>query len=845
MPQDSPKNQIAKLRTQIAEHERLYRIENAPVISDDDFDLLVRQLKELEAKYPQYADESSPSRIVGNDLSGAFVAVEHLSPMKSLDNVFNSSELEEFDSRLHKTLGLGGDFMYCVEPKIDGAGISAVYENGKLVRLLTRGDGTKGDDITRNAFVLRNLPMRLTGTNVPSLLEIRGEAYMTRAEFDRLSAAAISKNSEAQNSIPDNSRKSPYANPRNLAAGTLKLLDKNVLEQRNLQVIFYSFGAVEGFTLRRQSELAEILRNWGVPSFSWTKLAQGPHGAFERICELEEVRADFPYNTDGAVVKLDDCSLYPRAGMTSHAPRWAVAWKYRAERANTKLKSITLQVGRTGAVTPVAELEPVFISGTTVSRATLHNADNISEKDIRVGDTVVIEKAGEIIPAVLEVVKELRPQSAVPYEFPQNCPECGSRLVRYGAIYRCPNLSCPSQVRGRIAHFASRSCMDIQGLGISAVDKVVETLGVKDPADLYKLTLGDLLRLENFKEKSAGNLLSSIEASKNRELWRLIFALGILEIGEQFAKDLARKYGTLDVLMEAPLEDLESNQGFGSRSKKKDADSSGGSVRALSIRAFFDDPNNRALIERLRAAGLNFGSKSPSNVSAGSLPLSGKIFVFTGTLQSMGRAKAKEIVESLGGRSASDVSKSTDFLVSDGKIDGSKAAKAREYGTRVLSENEFLKMVEDAREKLSFSADENGTSAESAILGKNPSEILSTGAKSAQPRESTKEDSNIHERVNLPTSNPDASVGRKSMPSETQEKSEAHSFARSSKKLEDGKVSACDSDSQFGLELCSENRRAGQKKDSLHGCNIRESAPKKSGKHKNVPPESGQMSLGI
>lgn len=845
MPQDSPKNQIAKLRAQIAEHERLYRIENAPVISDDDFDLLVRQLKELEAKYPQYADESSPSRIVGNDLSGAFVAVEHLSPMKSLDNVFNSSELEEFDSRLHKTLGLGGDFMYCVEPKIDGAGISAVYENGKLVRLLTRGDGTKGDDITRNAFVLRNLPMRLTGTNVPSLLEIRGEAYMTRAEFDRLSAAAISKNSEAQNSIPDNSRKSPYANPRNLAAGTLKLLDKNVLEQRNLQVIFYSFGAVEGFTLRRQSELAEILRNWGLPSFSWTKLAQGPHGAFERICELEEVRADFPYNTDGAVVKLDDCSLYPRAGMTSHAPRWAVAWKYRAERANTKLKSITLQVGRTGAVTPVAELEPVFISGTTVSRATLHNADNISEKDIRVGDTVVIEKAGEIIPAVLEVVKELRPQLAVPYEFPQNCPECGSRLVRYGAIYRCPNLSCPSQVRGRIAHFASRSCMDIQGLGISAVDKVVETLGVKDPADLYKLTLGDLLKLENFKEKSAGNLLSSIEASKNRELWRLIFALGILEIGEQFAKDLARKYGTLDALMEAPLEDLESNQGFGSRSKKKDADSSGGSVRALSIRAFFDDPNNRALIERLRAAGLNFGSKSPSNVSAGSLPLSGKIFVFTGTLQSMGRAKAKEIVESLGGRSASDVSKSTDFLVSDGKIDGSKAAKAREYGTRVLSENEFLKMVEDAREKLSFSADENGTSAESAILGKNPSEILSTGAKSAQPRESTKEDSNIHERVNLPTSNPDASVGRKSMPSETQEKSEAHSLARSSKKLEDGKVSACDSDSQFGLELCSENRRAGQKKDSLHGCNIRESAPKKSGKHKNVPPESGQMSLGI
>lgn len=849
MPQDSPKNQIAKLRAEIAEHERLYRIENAPVISDDDFDLLVRQLKELEAKYPQYADESSPSRIVGNDLSGAFVAVEHLSPMKSLDNVFNSSELEEFDSRLHKTLGLGGDFMYCVEPKIDGAGISAVYEDGKLARLLTRGDGTKGDDITRNAFVLRNLPARLTGRNIPSLLEIRGEAYMTRAEFDRLSAAAISKNSEPQHSISDNNRKSPYANPRNLAAGTLKLLDRNVLEQRNLQVIFYSFGAVEGFTLHRQSELAEILRNWGLPSFSWTRLAHGPHEAFERICELEEVRADFPYNTDGAVVKLDDCSLYSRAGMTSHAPRWAVAWKYRAERAQTKLKSITLQVGRTGAVTPVAELEPVFISGTTVSRATLHNADNISEKDIRVGDTVVIEKAGEIIPAVLEVVKELRPQSATPYEFPQNCPECGSRLVRYGAIYRCPNLSCPSQVRGRIAHFASRSCMDIQGLGVSAVDKIVETLGVKDPADLYKLTLGDLLKLENFKEKSAGNLLSSIEASKNRELWRLIFALGILEIGEQFAKDLARKYGTLDALMAAPLEDLESNQGFGSRSKKKDSDSTGGSVRALSIRAFFDDPNNRALIERLRAAGLNFGSKPLSNVDAASLPLSGKIFVFTGTLQSMGRSKAKEIVESLGGRSASDVSKSTDFLVSDGKIDGSKAAKAREYGTRVLSENEFLKMVEDARGKLSLSADKSGTSAESAIPEKNPSEILSTVEKSAQTRENTEADSNTNGRDNLQTGNFAASSGGKSMPSETQEKSEAHSLAHGAKKSNDGKVLDRDSDSQLGLALHSESGRVGQNADGLSDRNIKESAgestPKKSGKHKNVPPESGQMSLGI
>lgn len=700
MDQDSPKSQIDSLRAQIAEHERLYRIENAPVISDDDFDILVRRLRELEEKYPQFADESSPTRAVGNDLTESFASVAHIAPMKSLDNVFNSAELEDFDLRLHKTLGAEGEFRYCVEPKVDGAGVSAVYERGRLARLLTRGDGAKGDDITRNAFVLRNLPERLSGRNIPELLEIRGEAYMTRAEFARLSELAVSERGgdDGDGGGPAK-RKAPYANPRNLAAGTLKLLDRKILEGRNLEVVFYSLGAAEGFELKRQSELAEILRGWGLPSFSWTELGDGPRGAFERICELEEVRADFPYNTDGAVVKLDDCSLHAAAGMTSHAPRWAVAWKYRAERARTRLNAITVQVGRTGAATPVAELEPVFISGSTVSRATLHNAGNIAEKDIRVGDTVVIEKAGEIIPAVLEVVKELRPAGSVPYEFPENCPECGSPLRKYGEkmLYRCPNLSCPSQVRGRIAHFASRGCMDIRGLGASAVDKLVETLGVKDPADIYSLTREDVMKLDNFKDKSADNLVSSIAASKKRELWRLIFGLGILEIGEQFAKDLARKYGSLDALMRAPLEDLESARGLGSSSKKKGGEA--GSVRALSIRAFFDDPHNRALIERLRAAGLNFGSEGAAAEAreAESLPLAGKVFAFTGALKSMGRSKAKEIVEGLGARTSASVTRGTDFLVSDGKSDGDKAAKAREYGTRVLSEDEFLKMVEGAK----------------------------------------------------------------------------------------------------------------------------------------------------
>ena len=694
----SAKARIDALRQEIEKHERLYRIENAPIISDDDFDVLVRELAALELQFPEFADKSSPTQAVGSDTSGNFVSVEHLSPMKSLDNVFDSSELADFDIRLHKTLGIDDKFKYCIEPKIDGAGVSAIYENGKLVRLLTRGNGTKGDDITRNAFVIRNLPTQLKGDNIPSLLEIRGEAYMSRKEFDRLTEIALKKQAEKnadslnQSSEASAEKKSPYANPRNLAAGTLKLLDKSILEQRNLEVIFYSFGKVEGFELKKQSDLVSTLRSWGLPTLEWSETAVGVDEAFEKICELEAVRGDFPYNTDGAVIKLDDCALHAKAGMTSHAPRWAIAWKYRAQRAETRLKAITLQVGRTGAVTPVAELEPVFLSGTTVARATLHNASYIAEKDIRVGDIVVVEKAGEIIPAVLESVKEMRPQDSVAYVFPERCPECNSELKRYGEkmLHRCPNLSCPMQVRGRIAHFASRGCMDIRGLGIAVVDKLVSAFGIKDPSDLYTLTRDQLLGLENFKDKSADNLITSIEQSKTRELWRLIFGLGILEIGERFAKDLAKRYKNLDALMNASLEELESIKDFGSMNKRK-SDGTGGSVRAISIRAFFDDTHNRELIERLRIAGLNFDEKSVDTASG--LPLADKLFVFTGTLTSMGRDAAKALVEKLGGRTSSSITKSTSYLVSDGKSDGSKAAKARDYGIKVITEAEFLQMV--------------------------------------------------------------------------------------------------------------------------------------------------------
>ncbi len=714
------KNKIENLRAQIIYHEELYRLRNAPEISDDEFDSLMHELRELEQNFPQFYDPNSPSLRVGNDLSDSFQSVKHIAPMLSLDNVFNTTELDEFDTRLKKILETNGNLAYCVEPKIDGAGVSAVYENGKLARLLTRGNGEKGDDITRNAFVIKNLPNVLHGDNIPKLLEIRGEAYMEREEFERIKSvqrqelvektkakklkeASIYNESNidlSEDEVAIIEKKLP-ANPRNLTAGTLKLLDASILRNRELKVILYSIGAIDGIEIKHQSELPTLLESWGLPAVNWHKMANGTKEAFEKISELEEVRADFPFNTDGAVLKLDDCSLHKKAGLTSHAPRWAVAWKYRAERAQTRLNAITIQVGRTGAVTPVAELQPIEnLSGTEVKRATLHNEGYIIDKDIRVGDTVIVEKAGEIIPAVLGIVLELRPFDSVPYKFPTICPECGSELKKYGEkmLSRCPNLACPPQVRGRIEHFASRGCMDIRGLGEKIVAELVEKLGVRDPSDLYSLTRDQLLSIDKFKDKSADNLMQSLEKSKSQELWRLIFGLGILEIGEQFAKDLSIKFGSIDSIMNADIEEIKTLEGFGSKSTKKkkslESESVTQPVRALSVRAFFDDPHNRALIERLREAGLNFENKK-SEIEENFF--TGKSFALTGTLKSMGRDEAKAIIEKLGGKTVSSVSSKTSYLISDGEINGSKAQAAQKFNIPILSEKDFLKEVENVK----------------------------------------------------------------------------------------------------------------------------------------------------
>lgn len=765
-PEDA-KNEMAQLLADIKRHEKLYRHFNAPEISDIEFDKLMHRLIELEEKFPQFKDPNSPTQRIGNDLSEDFEEVPHLSPMQSLDNVFDLQELRAFDARLHRALGMQVDdensqsdkiseksdneiaapkeldaaektsqsdaetfkkLLYCVEPKIDGAGISAVYENGELTRIVTRGNGTKGNDITRNAFLIRNLPLKLKG-NFPTLLEVRGECYMTVSEFERIrkeQADTLIAKLSAKRGVPqgnfledfdesDNAslspraedddgsqivlRKTGYANPRNLAAGTMKLLPKSfeenpLLKKRELLSVFYSIGTMQNYRIARQSELPETLKSWGLPCVDWFALADGVDAAYAEIKHFEKLRDDFAYNTDGAVLKLDNCALHEIAGSTGKAPRWAIAWKYAAERKYTRLNSITLQVGRTGAITPVAELEPVQLSGTRVARATLHNAGYIEQKDIREGDLVAVEKAGEIIPAVLEVDLSARPQNSKPFQFPTHCPECGAKLVLYGKkmLHRCPNFTCPPQVRERLIHFASRNCMDIEGLGDKMVEQLIDSFDIKSPADFYALTSQKLLSVERFRDtksgtlsKTAANLLDALEDSKNRELWRLIFGLGILEIGAQFAKELSRRFGSLDSLANASLEEIKAMEGFGSKMGKTE------SVRALSIRAFFDEPHNLETIRRLREYGLNFVDNSAKNPTE--LPFFGKTFVLTGKLETMQRAQAESTIGELGGKCASSVSKNTNYLIASADAAGVKIDRARELGVNIISENEFLQLL--------------------------------------------------------------------------------------------------------------------------------------------------------
>ncbi len=663
------RERIAGLRAEVARHDELYYRRARPEISDFEYDRLKRELADLEARFPRLQAADSPTQRVGDDRLAGFAVYRHRLPMQSLDNTYSDAELRAFHQRLVKLFGVE-DLAYVVEPKIDGIAVSLTYEQGALVRAVTRGSGVEGDDITANVLTIRSLPPRLKaprGARVPDLIEIRGEIYMTLAEFERINR----EREEAGEAL--------FANPRNLTAGTIKQLDTREVARRKLEIVLYGFGYWEPAAADTQSGFHGLLRAWGLPTVEKFWPVRGFEETWAAVQALDKMRHSFAYGTDGAVVKLDRVAQQREAGSTSKAPRWAIAYKFAPERAETRLQAITVQVGRTGVLTPVATLEPVVLAGTTVSRATLHNRDEIARKDIRVGDTVQVEKAGEIIPAVVGVNLARRPQDAVPFAFPDKCPVCGTRVVEVeGEVaLRCPNRHCPAQVRRRVEHFASKGGVDIEGLGEAMVDTLVEKGWIKGIADLYRLRRDDLLTLGKSVEKSTDNLLAAIAASQRAELWRFINGLGIAHVGSTVAKELARRFGSLEALTEASRDDLMSIEGIGE-------------TVADAIIAHFNEPRNRTLVSDLLALGVQ--PAAPARPAGGAAPLAGRTFVLTGTLPALTREEATAKIEAAGGKVSGSVSRKTSYVLA-GEEAGSKLEKARTLGVTVIDEAGLRRML--------------------------------------------------------------------------------------------------------------------------------------------------------
>lgn len=672
-----------ELAEQIRHHDHLYYVEARPQISDQEYDALLRELVSLEQAHPSLVTPDSPSQRVGGQPIAGFQSVTHGVPMLSLDNTYSAQEVRDFVQRLAKLLP-GEELEFVMEPKIDGVAVSLRYERGQFLVGATRGDGNTGDDITANLRTIRSVPLRLRSDSdsraggLPAALEIRGEVYMTRAGFARLNAEREAAGEER------------FVNPRNATAGTLKQLDSRIVATRPLEVVFYALGAVEygaweGSLPRSQSDLLEWLTATGCRTPERTWICRSADEILAALEELDRARGGFAYETDGAVIKLNSLPLRELAGFTSKFPRWAMAYKFAAEQAETRLKRIVIQVGRTGALTPVAELEPVFVSGSTVTRATLHNEDDLRRKDVREGDWVVIEKAGEIIPAVVRVNAERRTGEERPFLFPTACPECGSKVTRTAGeegeeqiVWRCPNPDCPAQVRGRLIHWCARGAMDIEGGGEVLVAQLVKSGLVLDVADLYRLRLDEVAALERMGEKSAQNFLQALDQSRTQDLWRLLFGLGILHVGAGVAKALARAFPTLDELAKAPAAQLTQVEDIGE-------------VIARSVERWFAEGRNRALVERLRKAGLNFQS-SLHRESPPAGAFAGKVLVLTGTLPSLTREQATARIEAAGGKVSSSVSKKTDFVLA-GEEAGSKLEKAQKLGVRVLDEAQFLRLL--------------------------------------------------------------------------------------------------------------------------------------------------------
>lgn len=714
MKREQKEKRLRALRTEIEQHSRLYYREGKPEVSDFEYDMLVRELEAIEQDLG-VEDPSSPTQRVGDDRIEAFQSYPHREPMLSLDNAFTEAELRQFDERLVRLFG-ESQLEYVVEPKIDGVAVSLTYEKGKLARALTRGNGSVGDDVTHNVRTIEGLPLQLPGSEVPALVELRGEVYLNEEDFEAINARAEEQGERA------------YKNPRNLAAGTLKLLDASEARQRKLRVVFYGVGHCrpEGF-FSHQHEVHEWIRARGLPGHMWLKRAQGFEAVWDSIHQIDTKRVTFPFATDGAVVKLDSIALQRQAGHTAKAPRTMMAYKFPAERAQTRLLAITIQVGRSGVLTPVAELEPVEIARTTVSRATLHNDDEIRRKDVRMGDVVIVEKAGEIIPAVVKVCLEARPPEAEPYDMWEvlggRCPACGSGLVKNEkeVAIRCVNPACPPQRARRLVFFASRKALDIEGLGTSVAERLTELGWVGEALDIFELeverlatlNLGTEAQPRIFGKKNAVKLKQACERARALPLVRWIYALGIPQVGEATAKELARVHGSFaelacsevlrDVLAWEALD--QECKGMSDKAQKVHLKTQQeciavrlkpyalspevGRVVAASVIGFFESDGGGAFLEHLKR--LNIDPRSET-IQQGGQSLAGKVFVVTGTLPGLSREEVKALIEEAGGRVASSVSGKTDYVLA-GEAAGSKLARALELGVPVINEAQLRALI--------------------------------------------------------------------------------------------------------------------------------------------------------
>jgi DNA ligase (NAD+) len=665
MKPEQAKTRIQELRKVLQKHNHDYYVESLPSISDFEYDLLIKELQTLESRFPEFDDENSPSRRVGSDLNREFASHPHRYPMLSLGNTYNKEELAEFDQRVRKVVG--DEVSYFCELKYDGVAVALTYRNGELFRALTRGDGTRGDDVTHNIRTIRSIPLSLGGSTFPPELEIRGEVILPAEGFQEMN-----RKREEGNEVP-------FANPRNAASGTLKMQNSSLVAQRPLDCLFYYIPG-EQLLFETQSESLEMARNWGFQVPEYNRLTTSLEEVFEFIDRWEPDRDQLPFDIDGVVIKVDSIPMQQQLGFTAKTPRWAISYKFRAEQALSRLLSIDFQVGRTGAVTPVANLKPVQLAGTTVKRASLHNADQISLLDIRTGDHVYVEKGGEIIPKIVGVDQERREAGSDPFRFISTCPECGTPLVRQEdeAAHYCPNESgCPPQIKGRIEHFISRKAMDINAAE-ATIDLLFRNGLVKNAADLYSLEMASVRNLERFGEKSANNLIESIHLSRRVPFSRVLYALGIRYVGETVARKLAEAKLSMENLMKAGQEELEEVDEIGERI-------------AQSLLSYFQDERNRQLIGRLEAAGLQF--KMEARGDTVSDLLAGSTFVISGVFEQHSREELKSIIEQHGGKNSASISAKTSYILAGENMGPSKYEKAQKLGVPIITEEDFMEML--------------------------------------------------------------------------------------------------------------------------------------------------------